>query len=109
LLERAEKLSTDGFQANLQIIDRKGFGGIDPKQLGRSAAETNHAILFVADEITMKDPERSVLCIDVFVPERSFRIIPCQLWSAENNLSLANMDFVDFVDAADGDGIFRGF
>jgi Domain of unknown function (DUF6924) len=31
------------------------------------------------------------------------------MWSVENNLSIANMDFEDFADATDDDGIFRGF
>ncbi|GAA2725940.1 MULTISPECIES: hypothetical protein [Streptomyces] len=32
---------------------------------------------------------------------------PGALWSIENNLSLSNMDFDEFVDAADEDGVFR--
>jgi hypothetical protein len=31
------------------------------------------------------------------------------MWSVENNLSLANMDFDEFADAVDAAGIFRGF
>jgi len=27
----------------------------------------------------------------------------------ENNLSLANMDFEEFADSVDADGVFRGF
>jgi hypothetical protein len=30
-------------------------------------------------------------------------------WSVENNLSLANMDFEEFANAVDVDGLFRGF
>jgi hypothetical protein len=29
--------------------------------------------------------------------------------SIENNLSLANMDFAEFTDSADRDGVLRGF
>jgi hypothetical protein len=29
--------------------------------------------------------------------------------SVENNLSIANMDFIDFAESVDEDGIFRGF
>ncbi|MDH6214469.1 hypothetical protein M2283_001752 [Streptomyces pseudovenezuelae] len=32
-----------------------------------------------------------------------------ELWSIENNLSGANMDFEEFADAVDDDGVFRGF
>jgi len=31
------------------------------------------------------------------------------MWDVENNLSLAILDFADFADAVDKDGIFRGF
>jgi len=31
------------------------------------------------------------------------------MWSVENNLSISNMDFSDFADSADADGVFRGF
>lgn len=40
---------------------------------------------------------------------RTFRIIPSEMWGIENNLSIANMDFRDFADSADADGVFRGF
>jgi hypothetical protein len=35
--------------------------------------------------------------------------IPSEIQSIENNLSLANMDFEEFAESADKDGIFRGF
>jgi hypothetical protein len=42
-------------------------------------------------------------------PGRTFRVIPSEMWGVENNLSLSNMDFFEFADAADEDGVFRGF
>ena len=42
-------------------------------------------------------------------PGRTFRVIPRELWGVENNLSLANMDYSDFADNVDADGVFRGF
>jgi uncharacterized protein DUF6924 len=109
LIESARKPSEDGFLANLHIVDQQEFEGIAAEQLGKSAAYTNHAILFVADKVTMTHSERPVLCVDVFSPERKFRVIPSELWSAENNLSLANLDFEDFTEGVASDGIFRGF
>lgn len=38
-----------------------------------------------------------------------FRCIARELWSVENNLNLANMDWEDVVASADPDGTFRGF
>jgi hypothetical protein len=31
------------------------------------------------------------------------------MWQVENNLSLGNMDYNDFVRSLDRDGVFRGF
>jgi hypothetical protein len=31
------------------------------------------------------------------------------MWGIENNLSIANMDFEEFAENVDDDGIFRGF
>jgi len=39
----------------------------------------------------------------------TFRVIPSEMWSVQNNLSLANMDWAEFADSTDEDGIFRGF
>jgi hypothetical protein len=51
-----------------------------------------------------------VLVVNLFVPRgRSFRVVPAQLWSVQANLSLANMDWEEFADAVDDDGVFRGF
>ncbi|MFC8848558.1 MULTISPECIES: DUF6924 domain-containing protein [unclassified Micromonospora] len=38
-----------------------------------------------------------------------FRTLPRQVQAIENNLSLGNMDFVEFARAAGPDGVFRGF
>jgi hypothetical protein len=48
--------------------------------------------------------------IDLFdKPARSFRAIPSAIQAVENNLSIWNMDFEDFTNAVDADGIFRRF
>jgi uncharacterized protein DUF6924 len=41
-------------------------------------------------------------------PGKTFRVIPAEMWSVENNFSLANLDFADFVEAVDNEGIYRG-
>ena len=35
--------------------------------------------------------------------------IPSELWSVENNLNLANMDWEEFVEPVGEDDAFRGF
>jgi hypothetical protein len=34
-------------------------------------------------------------------PGRTFRVIPWEVWSAENNLSIVHMDFSEFAEAVD--------
>jgi hypothetical protein len=104
-----ETPSADGFLANLHIISQSAFDGMNAQHLRTLAADTDHAAIFVADDITMTASEQHVLCIDLKGTGRSFRIVPEEMWGAENNLSLANMDFNDFADAVDDDGVFRGF
>jgi hypothetical protein len=35
--------------------------------------------------------------------------VPAELWSVENNINLANLDWADFARSAGPDGVFRGF
>ncbi|MFI0444955.1 DUF6924 domain-containing protein [Actinomadura sp. 6N118] len=65
------------------------------------------AFLFLADSVTMTDPETPLLAVDLFdEPGRTFRVPP--RWYAEisANLCIANMDFADYADAS---GTFSGF
>jgi hypothetical protein len=109
LVAAVETPSEDGFRANLCIVNQPDFQDLDATRLRGLATDTDHAALFVADEIAMTDPEHPVLCIELLGRGRSFRIVPEELWEAERNLSLASMDFGDFADAVDDDGVFRGF
>jgi hypothetical protein len=70
------------------------------------------AILFlmIVDDVTVRSPEHPILVVDLWrEPGRGFRAVPAAVQSIENNLSIANMDFAEFADAVDEDGIFRGF
>jgi hypothetical protein len=65
--------------------------------------------LFVADRTTMSEPDHPVLVVDLRKKRgRSFRAAAAQIWSIQNNLSLANMDWEDFANNLDA-GVFRGF
>jgi len=57
----------------------------------------------------MTHAEHPLLCLALRPVGRAFRIVPAELWGVENNLAIANMDYDEFADAADADGIFRGF
>jgi hypothetical protein len=102
--------SPDGFRANLALVDDPALEGAEAVELARSAAaDTRHACLFVADALTMTHAEHPLLCLALRPVGRAFRIVPAELWGVENNLAIANMDYEEFADAVDSDGIFRGF
>jgi len=102
--------SADGFLAGLDIVDDREFEGAKAELLAQLGADnTGHACLFVADAMTMTHPEHPLLSLDLRPPGRSFRVVPAALWGVENNLAIANMDFEEFADAIDADGIFRDF
>ena len=71
----------------------------------------NHIFLFVADNQTFTHPDNPVLVIDLAEDGKgnTFRAVPKTLQGIENNLSIANMDFYEFSENTDPDGVFRGF
>ena len=99
------------FRAYVSFVSDPEFAGLDAATL-TSLGQRNPdwACLFVVDGVTLADPEYPILVLDLAdEPERPFRVIPREMWSVENNLSIANMDFAEFADGADADGVFRGF
>ncbi|WP_437114091.1 DUF6924 domain-containing protein [Streptomyces syringium] len=101
----------EGFLANVAYFDDPAFQGLELEQiLGLMPDEPECALLVVADEVALGSPEMPLLCIDLWEERgRTVRVVATELWSIENNLSLSNMDFEEFADAADEDGVFRGF
>ncbi len=101
----------DEFAANVSFVDDPALDGADPAEVAHAARSRGlHAVVLIADFETFASPDRVLLCVDALEePVRSFRFVPAQAWSVENNLSLANMDFDDFLGSLGPDGFFRGF
>jgi len=101
----------DRFLANVEFIDDPRYSGLGTEQLlGAFAADGAPTFVIVADRTTMAHPEHPLLVIDLHRERgRELRAIPSAVQSIENNLSIANMDFAEFADSADADGVFRGF
>ncbi|MER5185384.1 hypothetical protein ABT009_45165 [Streptomyces sp. NPDC002896] len=77
-----------------------------------AAAEEDDKITyaFLADTTTMTEPSRPLLVVDLYdEPGRTFRVPVRWFSEISANLSIANLDFADFADTADGSGTFRGF
>lgn len=100
----------DGFYANVDFIDDPEFADITKDTLLRSVSrEMRHSFIVVADKISMTN-EHLLLIIDLFGEKgREFRTEPSQVQGIENNLSISNMDFAEFADNCDPEGVFRGF
>ena len=102
------------FLANVSCVCDRDYEGVTTEELVAAAAaegeEAFRTYLFIADRVALSLPDAAVLVLDLFdEPGSTFRVVPSQLGSVENNLSLGNMDFRDFADAAGTDGIFRRF
>ncbi len=117
LLQDAQAVHTDtaGFdaQAVLTPVDNRDFDGWTVAML--LDLDVDSGYLFVADARTFADPERPILVLDTDQVEdsdpeepTSFRVVPDQLASVENNLSIANLGFIDYAESAGADGVFRG-
>jgi hypothetical protein len=99
------------FQAHVEFVDDLEYRDLTVDELTHRVAETSTLTeIYVVDVLTIADPEHPVLVVDVCdEPGRNFRVIPAEMWCVENNLSIANMDWEDFAESLDRDGVFRGF
>ena len=99
------------FIATVDCVSDRAFEGLLPTEVAELVRpDSRHTFLFLVDRHTVEDPEHPVMAVDLYAePGRSFRVIPSEMWGVENNLSLANMDFEEFADSVDADGVFRGF
>lgn len=96
-----------------QIVDDSEYQGATTEQLinlASTGSEPQHFLMFIADETTFSQPDHPILVVDLMLePGRTFRTIPSQLFTIDSNLSIANMDWEDFAERLDDDGVFRGF
>jgi hypothetical protein len=124
IVEEATAPSDEGFLANVEPLDDPAQDGVGWEALRDAAmlpVQPDHSsVLFVADATTMRSADHPILVVstsrfhrdefpDEFAAMLPFRCVPSKLWSVENNLNLANMDWRDFAGHVDPGGVFRGF
>lgn len=99
------------FYAYVDLVDDPTLRNLSVNELLALVPQGyRHSFVFVVDREAMKRPEFPILVVDLRAERgRTFRAIPSQIQGIENNLSIANMDFYEFADSVDGDGVFRGF
>ncbi|ANY08834.1 DUF6924 domain-containing protein [Pseudonocardia sp. HH130630-07] len=99
-------------------MDDRAYSGSGPAQLRSLLPEDyEEDFLFVADRTALASDGYPILVVPVpdedededARPRTEFRVVATELWSVENNLSIANMDWGDFSDNVGDDGVFRGF
>lgn len=104
--------SADGFLATVSVVDDQVHSDAQLRTLtALLPRHDEYSLVLAADERAMTEPEKPLLAIlaDGTQPPRTLRIVGSELWGIENNLRLANMEWDSFADAAEADGIFRGF
>jgi hypothetical protein len=99
------------FRAFVDFVDDSEYNSIAIDQvLALIPPASNHTFMFMVDGTALSQADHPILVVDLNEERgRTFRVIPSQMWDVENNLSLAILDFAEFADAVDTDGIFRGF
>lgn len=112
ILEAITSPNAYGFAANLTVVNDKDFADMEVEQLIQTIAEDDFNFFFVVDHYTISHPQHPILCIGKEEDQdKQFRVLPSSIWAVENNLSIANMDFDDFMVQCDANGVFemRGF
>ncbi|WP_345443221.1 DUF6924 domain-containing protein [Actinoallomurus vinaceus] len=104
----------EDYMYGVEFVDDVGYRDISGEELLRLIPEGYDAsILAVVDETTIRSPEMPLVLVDLNELNeeygRAMRVIPAELPSIEVNLHIGNMDFFEFADNADEDGVFRGF
>jgi hypothetical protein len=116
LKEEIASPTEEGFGADVEFVEDRALSGLSEVAIVTGYACTyphryRHPVLFVVDDVAISASEHPLLVVNLNagVETEPFRTLSRQVQSIQNNLSLANMDFVDFARSVGGDGVFRGF
>jgi hypothetical protein len=99
------------FRANVEFLDDMQYADLNKDPLLTLASpHYNHSFIVVVDQMAISQPDHPLLVVYMYEGSgKAFRGIPSQIQGIENNLSIANMDFEEFAESVDEDGVFRGF
>lgn len=97
-------------ETNLHVVDDRDYAGATSEQLLQALdQDAAHILMIIVDETAIRDAEHPVLIVDLNEePGRTFRALPSCVFEIESNLSICNMDWEDFADNADDNGVYRG-
>ncbi|MEU8777126.1 hypothetical protein [Streptomyces sp. NPDC048606] len=108
-----------GHEALVHVVDDRAWAGADVDDVLRAAAANEElSVVFVADAVTMASAHHALLAVTTVPAEeyenfeeyegihafgREFRTTPAGVHDIHANLSLGNMDFEEFAEAAHED------
>lgn len=106
----------DGFLANLHIVNDPQYRDVTTEQIV-ALVPARGFLVIIADKTALTAPGMPLLSVMPYEEDDDeydqdhgeLRVIAEQLWAIENNLSVGNMDWEEFTDAADDEDVFRGF
>ena len=108
IAEAGAAYGPEQFSAAFVPVSDESFDGMTPAAL--AAVPGSALVVFAADAASMFASEKTLIVVNRSKePGRFFRVVLSEAWGPENNLRLANMDFFEFANSADVDGVFRGF
>jgi hypothetical protein len=111
--DEASRENDDGFRAYLESVSDPAFDGPtwETVKAAVPASDDGASVLFIADSTALAARDHPVLVVDLLGGDRRRPIwcVPPELWSVDNNLNIANMDWEEFADPVDESGVFRGF
>jgi hypothetical protein len=114
--EKIAESTEEGFGADVDFVEDRALAGLDEAAIvsGYPRAYPHECRHPSCSWSTLSQgPRRTIRCLSSIstpgVDGRPFRALPRQVQSIQNNLSLANMDYVEFATSAGADGVFRGF
>jgi hypothetical protein len=98
------------FSADLEVVSDRTFEGVTPERF-RSILppQSDQSFGFLVDRTALVEPGNPILAVDLSKrTPKVFRVAAAAIGEVESNLSLANMDFKEFLRGLDADGVFRG-
>jgi hypothetical protein len=93
----------EGYVTTEAVVDHERWAGAGVPDL---VAADPDAIFLVLDEVTLTNPDYPVLVTN---GSEELRVIATEAATVEANLAIANMDWFEFRESADADGVFRAF
>jgi hypothetical protein len=75
------------FRAYVDFVSNREYEGIGTEQLCSLISQGSHTFIFIVDRIALSYLDNPILVVDLCdEPGRTFRVIPSEMWSVENNL-----------------------